>query len=140
MILQKAMKGELDLMGAAKAVQDELLSIPDFGGDSDSLFAEEYKLVESFKKAILMVAGSAAQKLMMDLPKEQEVLMNIADMAIDAYTSESLLLRVHNESIQLEMKDKMSTRRWYKYIFMTRLIGLIRQEKRHCYLLRMEMN
>ena len=95
MILKKAMKGELDLMGAAKAVQDELLSISDFGGDNDSLFAEEYKLVESFKKAILMVAGSAAQKLMMDLPKEQEVLMNIADMAIDAYTSESLLLRVH---------------------------------------------
>ncbi|MDC1221860.1 acyl-CoA dehydrogenase family protein [Salibacteraceae bacterium] len=95
MILKKAMKGELDLMGAAKAVQDELLSIPDFGVDNDGLFAEEYKLVESFKKAILMVAGSAAQKLMMDLPKEQEVLMNIADMAIDAYTSESLLLRVH---------------------------------------------
>lgn len=97
MILKKAMKGELDLMGAAKAVQDELLSIPDFGNDDSGLFAEEYKLIETFKKAILMVAGSAAQKLMMDLPKEQEVLMNIADMAIDTYTAESILLRVHKK-------------------------------------------
>lgn len=95
MILKKAMKGELDLMGSAKAVQDELLGIPDFGDDDGGLFAAEYKLVESFKKAILMVAGSAAQKLMMDLPKEQEILMNIADMAIDTYAAESILLRVH---------------------------------------------
>lgn len=95
MILKKAMKGELDLMGAAKSVQDELLGIPDFGDDDDSLFAKEYKLIEGFKKAILMVAGAAAQKLMMELSKEQEILMNIADMANDAYVAESLVLRVH---------------------------------------------
>ena len=101
MILKKAMKGELDLMGAAKAVQDELLGIPDFGGDDEGLFAAEYKLIESFKKAILMVAGAAAQKLMMELTKEQEVLMNIADMAIDAYTAESIVLRVHKRINQM---------------------------------------
>lgn len=95
MILKKAMKGELDLMGAAKAVQDELLGIPDFGDPSGDLFEEEYKLIDGFKKSILMVAGSAAQKLMMELAKEQEILMNIADMAIDAYVAESILLRVH---------------------------------------------
>lgn len=95
MILKKAMKGELDLMGAAKAVQDELLGIPDFGDSDDSLFAEEYKLIEGFKKSILMVAGAAAQKLMMELSKEQEILMNIADMANDAYVAESIVLRVH---------------------------------------------
>jgi alkylation response protein AidB-like acyl-CoA dehydrogenase len=95
MILKKAMKGELDLMGAAQAVQDELLSIPDFGDGDDGLFAEEYKLIDGFKKSILMVAGSAAQKLMMELAKEQEILMNIADMAIDAYVAESIVLRVH---------------------------------------------
>ena len=102
MILKKAMKGELDLMGAAKAVQDELLGIPDFGGDDEGLFAAEYKLIESFKKAILMVAGAAAQKLMMELTKEQEVLMNIADMAIDAYTAESIVLRVHKRINQMD--------------------------------------
>ena len=101
MILKKAMKGELDLMGAAKSVQDELMGIPDFGNDDSGLFAAEYKLIENFKKAILMVAGSAAQKLMMDLPKEQEILMNIADMAIDAYVAESIVLRVHKRINQL---------------------------------------
>jgi glucan biosynthesis protein len=49
--------------------------------------------VKNFKKATLMVAGSAAQKLMMSLAKEQEVLMGIADMAVWAYTAESLVLR-----------------------------------------------
>jgi alkylation response protein AidB-like acyl-CoA dehydrogenase len=95
MLLKKAMKGELDLMGAAKSVQDELLGIPEFGDGDEGLFSAEYKLIANFKKAVLMVAGSAAQKLMMELSKEQEVLMNIADMAIDTYTAESLLLRVH---------------------------------------------
>jgi len=93
--LKKAMKGELDLMGAAKSVQDELLGIPDFGTDDDSLFAKEYKLIDGFKKSILMVAGAAAQKLMMELSKEQEILMNIADMANDAYVAESIVLRVN---------------------------------------------
>ena len=95
MILKKAMKGELDLMAAAKSIQDELLSIPDFGDSDGGLFEEEYKLIEGFKKSVLMVAGSAAQKLMMELSKEQEILMNIADMAIDAYVAESIVLRVH---------------------------------------------
>lgn len=100
MILKKAMKGELDLMGAAKAVQDELLGIPDFGDEDQGLFAAEYKLIENFKKAILMAAGSAAQTLMTDLAKEQEILMNIADMAIDTYVAESIVLRVHKRILQ----------------------------------------
>jgi len=95
MILKKALKGELDLMGAAKMVQDELLGIPDFGDATGELFEEEYKLIGNFKKAIMMVAGSAAQKLMMQLSKEQEILMNVADMIIDTYVAESIVLRVH---------------------------------------------
>jgi alkylation response protein AidB-like acyl-CoA dehydrogenase len=94
MMLRKAMKGELDLMGPAQKVAAELMSIPDFGGDDDTPFAKEKKYIENFKKAALMVAGAAAQKLMMELSKEQEVLMNIADMIIDLYISESLMLRV----------------------------------------------
>ena len=77
MLLKKAMKGELDLLGAAKTVQDELLGIPDFGNESEELFASEYKLIENFKKAVLMVAGAGAQKLMMEMSKEQEVLMKM---------------------------------------------------------------
>lgn len=94
MLLKKAMKGELDLMGPAMKVADELMSIPDFSEPSDVLFEKEKKYIQNFKKAILMTAGSAAQKLMMTLAKEQEILMNIADMAIWTYTAESLLLRV----------------------------------------------
>jgi len=94
MLLKRAMKGELDLMGPAQAVAGELMSIPDFGDEEEGLFVAEKKYVKNFKKAVLMVAGSAAQKLMMELAKEQEVLMNISDMIIEAYQAESVLLRV----------------------------------------------
>ncbi|MEI6584970.1 MAG: acyl-CoA dehydrogenase family protein [Sediminibacterium sp.] len=94
MVLKRAMKGKLDLMGPAMAVQKELMSIPDFGSDDDAPFAKERKYIANFKKAILMVAGAAVQKLMMQLDKEQEVLMNIADMSIEVFNAESALLRV----------------------------------------------
>lgn len=102
-ILKRALKGKLDLMGPATAVANELMSIPDFGDSDDSFFAEEKKAVKNFKKAILMVAGSAVQKLMNTLAKEEEILMNIADMAIDTYQAESVLLRVEK---LMETKDK----------------------------------
>jgi hypothetical protein len=95
MTLKRAMQGRLDLMGPAMAVQKELMSIPDFSAqDDDDPFLKEKKLIANFKKAILMVSGAAVQKLMMKVESEQEVLMNIADMAIDTYNAESVLLRV----------------------------------------------
>ena len=94
MIMKRAMKNELDLMGPAKAVGDELMSVPSFDDPDTSLFAQEKAYVSKFKKAVLLVAGAAAQKLMMELANEQEVLMNIADMIIDVYAAESTLLRV----------------------------------------------
>lgn len=94
MILKRAMKGKLDLMGPAMNVQKELLSIPEFGDEDDSVFAKETKAIQNLKKAILMTAGAAVQKLMMDLQNEQEILMNIADMAIETYVAESTLLRI----------------------------------------------
>lgn len=93
MTLKRAMAGRLDLMGPAMAVQKELMSIPDFSED-DTAFAAERKLVANLKKAILMTAGAAVQKLMMKIDSEQEILMNIADMAIETYNAESVLLRV----------------------------------------------
>lgn len=94
MILKRAMKGELDLMNPAMKVANELMEIPDFGDEDTSLFAAERKAIVQFKKAILLVAGAAVQKLMQSLAKEQEVLMNIADMAIKTYVAESTMLRV----------------------------------------------
>jgi alkylation response protein AidB-like acyl-CoA dehydrogenase len=94
MILKKAMKGEMDLMGPAMEVANELMGIPEFGPPPTDIFDRHHLYIKNFKKSILMVAGSAAQKLMMTLAKEQEVLMNIADMMNWAYTAESLVLRV----------------------------------------------
>ena len=93
MTLKRAMQGRLDLMGPAMAVSKELMSIPDFGADDEAPFAKEKKLVGNLKKAILLTAGAAVQKLMMKIDQEQEILMNVADMAIDVYNAESVLLR-----------------------------------------------
>ena len=98
MVLKRAMKGQLDLMGPAMSVQKELMSIPDFGDQDDAPFAKEHQAIDNFKKCILMVAGAAVQKLMMTLSKEQEILMNIADMSIVTYHAESALLRLEKLS------------------------------------------
>jgi len=103
MILRRAMKGELDLMGPAMKVAGDLMSIPDMGDAPTGVFGNENKYLEGFKKTILMVAGSAVQKLMQSMAKEQEVLMNIADMAIWTYQAESVLLRVEK---MIEMKGE----------------------------------
>lgn len=97
MILKKALKGELDLMGPAQAVAGELMSIPDFGDTPEGPLGKEEGYLKNFKKVLLMVAGSAVQKLMQTLSKEQEVLMNIADIAIAVYQAESVMLRVQKK-------------------------------------------
>ena len=97
MVLRRAMKGELDLMGPAMKVAEELMSIPEIKEPSNSPLGDEKNMLEGFKKTILMVAGSAVQKLMQTLAKEQEVLMNIADVAIWTYLAESVYLRVQKK-------------------------------------------
>ncbi|MBL7764136.1 MAG: acyl-CoA dehydrogenase family protein [Chitinophagaceae bacterium] len=94
MTLKRAMQGRLDLMNAAMGVQKELMSIPDFGSGDEAPYAKEWKLIGNLKKAILLTAGAAVQKLMMKVENEQEVLMNIADMAIETFNAESAMLRV----------------------------------------------
>ena len=94
MTLKRAMGGRLDLMGPATNVQKELMSIPDFGAQGEEAFASEKKLLGNLKKALLMAAGAAVQKLMMKIESEQEVLMNLSDMAINIFNAESVLLRV----------------------------------------------
>ena len=94
MVLRRALKGELDLMGPAMAVANELMSIPEMSDAPEGVLGNEFKYLTGFKKTILMVAGSAVQKLMDKMAKEQEVLMNIADMSIITYMAESTLLRV----------------------------------------------
>ena len=92
-LLKRAMKGKLGLLQAAKALQDEVLN-PQMSFDEDtSLLAQELKLARNAKKIALMVLGTAAQKYMMDLQNQQELLLNCADIIMDAYQMESAILR-----------------------------------------------
>ncbi len=93
MLIKRSMKGRLDLLGPAMGIQKELLSIPEFGDEPEGLLAKEMKAVRNAKKAALMIAGSAVQKFMQKLADEQEVIMNITDMLIEIFTSESAILR-----------------------------------------------
>ena len=112
MLLKRAMKGELDLMGPAQAVAGELLAIPDFADEDDAPFAAEKKIVANLKKAGLLIAGAAVQKLMMSLSKEEEILMNIADIIGYVYIAESVLLRaeklVHTGSDKADYATDMA--------------------------------
>lgn len=92
MYLKRAMKGRINLMAPAMAVSKELMSIPSFD-EEEGAFAAELKYIGNFKKAILLCAGAAVQKLMMKIEQEQEVLMNLADMLNDTFQAESMLLR-----------------------------------------------
>ena len=94
MIMKRAMKGKLDLMGPVQAIMGELTSVPSFGGDDTSgPLGKEAKFIRNFKKALLMVSGGAVQTLMEKLQHEQEIIMNLADMGIYLYAAESALLR-----------------------------------------------
>ncbi|MCS7005834.1 MAG: acyl-CoA dehydrogenase family protein [Cytophagales bacterium] len=94
MLIKRAMKGELDLMSPAMAVAQELTSVPTFETlDTSVLFAEEKDLLKRLKKAFLMIGGKAVQSLMMQLAEEQEIIMNLADIMIQIYALESMMLR-----------------------------------------------
>ncbi len=102
MLVKRSMKGRLDLMAPALAVQKELMSVPSFGEKPEGFLAKELDAVRSAKKAILMIAGTAVQKFMTKLADEQEIIMNITDMLIEVFTSESAILR----TIKLSTKKR----------------------------------
>ena len=93
-LMKRAMSGKLALLPAAQALMDEVMS-PQLGGldGDDELLAAELKLAQNAKKIALMTLGTAAQKYMMKLAEQQEVLLNIADIISDAYAMESAILR-----------------------------------------------
>ncbi len=94
MLIKKAMKGHVDLLGPASQVAEELMGIPDFDTpDFTELFSEEKDLIKKLKKSFLMVAGSAVQKYGADLDAHQQLLLAAADMLIEIYVAESTILR-----------------------------------------------
>src|ERR1700686_5206723 len=92
-LLKRAMGGQLALMPAIKQLMDEVLSGPSSGEEVEGVLAEEQKLVASAKKLGLFAAGAATQKYMMQIEQQQEVMGAIADMVIEVYAMESVLLR-----------------------------------------------
>src|SRR5439155_5220884 len=93
MLARRAVKGELGLIPAAKALQDELLGPPSMTSTDEAPMAEERRVVEAFKKTALMVFGVAMQTYGMKLADQQEVLTFTADILIDVYSADSALLR-----------------------------------------------
>jgi hypothetical protein len=99
-LFKRALKGQLDIVGPAWAVQKELASMPSFD-KVEGPYADEHKALADFRKIILMTAGGAAKMQMdgkLNLKEEQELLMNCADMMIDLFLAESMLLRVQKLS------------------------------------------
>ncbi|MBU1677892.1 MAG: acyl-CoA dehydrogenase family protein [Bacteroidetes bacterium] len=93
MLVKRSMKGRLNLLGPAAAIQKELMSIPEFGEQPTGVLEREMQAIKNAKKAILMIAGFAVQKFMQKLSDEQEIIMNLTDMLIEVFTSESAILR-----------------------------------------------
>jgi alkylation response protein AidB-like acyl-CoA dehydrogenase len=99
MLVKKAMKGHVDLLGPATRVGEELMGIPSFDTpDFSELFAEEKDLLARLKKVFLMVAGSAVQKFGQELEKHQQLMLAAADILIEAYMAESTILRTEKNA------------------------------------------
>ncbi|MFS4468029.1 acyl-CoA dehydrogenase family protein [Maribacter sp. 2210JD10-5] len=99
MLVKKAMKGHVDLLGPATAVGEELMGIPSFETpDFSELFAEEKDLIKRLKKVFLMVAGAAVQKFGPELENHQQLMLAAADILIEIYMAESTILRTEKNA------------------------------------------
>ena len=115
-LMKAALSGRLALLPAAQALMDEILSpsMPSFDTD-ESLLANELKLMQNAKKVALMTLGTAAQKYMMGLADEQEVLLGVADIIMDTYAMESAILRTQKMAAS-QSEDILA-----RYVDMTRV-------------------
>lgn len=99
MLIKKAMKGHVDLLGPATAVGEELMGVPSFDTpDYSELFAEEKDMIKRLKKVFLMVSGKAVQQFGPDLEAHQQLLMAAADILIEVYMAESAVLRAEKNA------------------------------------------
>jgi alkylation response protein AidB-like acyl-CoA dehydrogenase len=119
MLIKKAMKGHVDLLGPAMKVQEELMGIPSFDTpDYSELFSEEKEMIAKLKNAFLMVAGAAVQKYGMELDSHQQLLMAAADMLIEIYMAESTLLRTEKlakKEGEAKVEEQIAMAKLYLY-------------------------
>lgn len=119
MLVKKAMKGHVDLLGPATKVADELTGIPSMEKpDYSELFAEEKEMVAKLKKVFLMVAGSAVQKFGPQLEEHQQLLLAASDILIEIYMAESGILRAEKNAKKLgadAQKEQIAMAKLYLY-------------------------
>ena len=128
MLIKKAMKGHVDLLGPASKVQEELMGIPSFETpDYSELFAEEKELLGKLKKAFLMVAGGAVQKYGMDLDHHQQLLTAAADMLIEIYMAESTVLRTEKLA-KSQGEDKVQEQIAMAKLYLYKAVDIIAQK------------
>ena len=119
MLVKKAMKGHVDLLGPAQSVANELTSIPSFDKpDYTELFAEEKEMIKKLKKVFLMVAGSAVQKFGPQLEEHQQLLLAASDILIEVYMAESAILRTEKNAKRFgedSQKEQIAMSQLYLY-------------------------
>ncbi|KVV14064.1 acyl-CoA dehydrogenase family protein [Flavobacterium sp. TAB 87] len=119
MLIKKAMKGHVDLLGPATKVGEELMGIPSFyTPDYSELFAEEKEMITKLKKVFLMVAGSAVQKYGTELDSHQQILMAASDILIEIYMAESTILRTEKlakKDGEAKVKEQIAMAQLYLY-------------------------
>lgn len=128
MLVKKAMKGHVDLLGPATAVGEELMGIPSFDTpDFSELFAEEKELVKRLKKVFLMVAGSAVQKFGPQLEEHQQLLMAASDILIQVYLAESAILRTE-KNVKRFGEDAQMTQIAMSKLYLYRATDIVSQK------------
>ncbi len=128
MLVKKAMKGHVDLLGPATAVGEELMGIPSFDTpDFSELFAEEKDMITRLKKVFLMVAGSAVQKFGPDLEEHQMLLMAASDILIQVYMAESAILRTEKNAKRFG-EETQATQIAMSKLYLYRAVDIIQQK------------
>ncbi|MCW3167194.1 acyl-CoA dehydrogenase family protein [Chryseobacterium sp. 09-1422] len=117
MLIKRAMKGELDLLSPAMAISKELMGIPSFEvPDYSELMSEEKAIIANLKKVFLMVSGAALQKFMMDIEKQQHLLLNASEILNQIYMAESTILRAEKHFAADSVEVAMAQLNLYKAV------------------------
>lgn len=117
MLIKRAFKGEIDLMSPAMAVGKELMGIPSFEvPDYSEFMSEEKAIIANLKKVFLMVSGAALQKYMMEIDKQQHLLINASEILNQIYMAESAILRVEKNSAPDSVEVAMAQLNLYKAV------------------------
>jgi alkylation response protein AidB-like acyl-CoA dehydrogenase len=128
MLVKKAMKGHVDLLGPAMAVAEELMGIPSFDiPDYSELFGEEKEMIAKLKKVFLMVAGAAVQKYGAELEAHQQLLMAASDILIEIYMAESTILRTEKLA-KKEGEDKVQEQIAMAKLYLYHAVDIVNQK------------